>query len=130
MKNLLKHPGSLILLVVCLGIAWAVSLAEIHAADQHATKPGKTEGAGRLVILRGATLGPTIVGIKIDGKMAAQINYNRRYDAPLAAGPHTLTVFPVNSHQGARPTDKHVTVEAGKTYTFTAVRQDIQLVLR
>ena len=69
------------------------------------------------------------MGLKIDGKEAAQITYNRRYDAPLAAGSHTLTVYPVVS-RGAKPTEIRVNVEPGRTYTFTAARQDIQLVLQ
>jgi hypothetical protein len=70
------------------------------------------------------------VGLKIDGKEAAKLSYNRSYDAPLAAGPHTLTVYPVVSRGGAKPTETRVNVEPGKTYRFTAARKDIQLVLQ
>ena len=70
------------------------------------------------------------MGLKIDGKEAAQLTYNRSYDAPLAAGPHTLTVYPVVSLEGAKPTEIRVNVEPGKTYKFTAARKDIQLILK
>jgi hypothetical protein len=89
-----------------------------------------TQGVGRLIIVRAANLGPTIVGLKIDGKDVDKISYNRRYDAPIAAGAHVLTVYPVVSYEGARPVDARINVEPGKTYTFTAARKDIQVVLK
>jgi hypothetical protein len=36
----------------------------------------------------------------------------------------------VNSLEDAKPSERQVTVESGRTYTFTAKRQDIQLVLK
>ena len=74
-----------------------------------------TQGVGRLIIVRAANLGPTIVGLKIDGKDVDKISYNRRYDAPIAAGAHVLTVYPVVSYEGARPVDARINVEPGKT---------------
>jgi hypothetical protein len=85
---------------------------------------------GRLVIFRGPALGPTIIGLRVDGVSVGQIAYNRRYDAPLAAGSHVITVYPVNSLENARPTDRKVDVEPGRTYSFTAVRKDIGIVLK
>src|SRR4029453_10061773 len=127
----LQH-SSLLLIVTCFAIGLFLGHpVNVSAAGKGSPAPAQNElAAGRLVIVRSATLGPTIVGIKIDGKDAAQITYNRRYDAPLAAGSHILTVYPVVSLKGAKPTEIRVNVEPGKTYTFTAVRQDIQLVLQ
>lgn len=116
-----QHLGHLILIAGCFAIAWFV------------LTPAKTSAAGqpgRLVILRAANIGPQVVGLKIDGVQTAQIYYNRNYDAPLAAGPHVLTVFPVVGRGTARPTSRSVTVEPGRTYTFTASWQDTQIVLQ
>ena len=134
MNKISSHPqrSSLLLIVTCLAIGLFLGHpVNASAAGKASPAPAQNELApGRLVIMRSATLGPTIVGLKIDGKEAAQITYNRRYDAPLAAGAHTLTVYPVVSLRGAKPTEVRVNVEPGKTYTFTAARQDIQLVLQ
>ena len=128
--NLQRFSLSLIVSYLAIGLfvghpvsMWAAEKAK-PAPAQNAQAPG------RLVIVRGASLGPTVVALKIDGQKAADISYNRRYDAPLAAGPHTLTVSPVTSLEGAKPTERQINVEPGKTYTFTAARQDIQLVLK
>ena len=127
----LQH-SSLMLIVICLAIGLFLGHpVNALAAGKGSPAPAQNElAAVRLVIVRSATLGPTIVGLKIDGKEAAQITYNRRYDAPLAAGSHTLTVYPVVSLKGAKPTETRVNVEPGKTYKFTAARQDIQLILQ
>lgn len=122
----------LILSVACLAIGWVFSGPEVmSAAEKSSPRPAQvTEPAGRLVILRSATLGTTVVGLRVDGVETAKITYNRRYDAPLAVGQHTLTVYPVISLEGAKPTETRVNVGPGKTYTFTAARQDIQIVLK
>lgn len=127
----LQHSG-LLLIVTCLAIGLFFGYpVDASAAGKESPAPVQNElGAGRLVIVRSATLGPTIVGLKIDGKEVAQISYNRSYNAPLAAGSHILTVYPVVSLEGAKPTEIRVNVEPGRTYKFTAARQDIQLVLQ
>lgn len=134
MNKLSTHPHRLgfSLIVTCLAIGLFVGHpVSIWAAGKAKPAPAQSAQApGRLVIVRSANLGPTIVVLKIDGKEAGKISYNRRYDAPLAAGPHTLTVYPVVSLEGAQPTERQINVEPGKTYNFTAARQDIQLVLK
>ena len=130
--NTYLQRSNLVLIVTCLAIGLFIG-HPVCASAAGKGSPAPAENvmaAGRLVIVRSATLGPTIVGLKIDGKDAAQITYNRRYDAPLAAGSHILTVYPVVSLKGAKPTETRVNVEPGKTYKFTAARQDIQLVLQ
>lgn len=130
--NSYLQRNSLLLIVTCLAVGLLVGYPGCtSAAGKKSPAPAQNaQVAGRLVVVRSANLGPTIVGLKIDGKEAAKISYNRRYDAPLAAGPHILTVYPVLSLEGAKPTETRVNVEPGKTYKFTAVRKDIQLVLQ
>jgi hypothetical protein len=124
--------SSLTLIVTCLAIGLFLGHpVNASAAGKGSPSPAQNELApGRLVIRRSATLGPTIVGLKIDGKEAAQLSYNRSYNAPLAAGSHILTVYPVVSLEGAKPTEIRVNVEPGKTYKFTVARKDIELVLQ
>jgi hypothetical protein len=106
----------LTLSVAFLAIGWVFSGPEVmSAAEQRSPTPVRvSEPAGRLVIVRSATLGPTVIGLRIDGVEMAKISYNRRYDAPLAAGQHTLTVYPVTSLEGAKPTETRVNVRPGK----------------
>ena len=124
--------SSLLLIVTCFAIGLFLGHpVNASAAGKGSPSPAQNELApGRLVIRRSATLGPTIVGLKIDGKEAAQLSYNRSYNAPLAAGSHILTVYPVVSLESAKPTEIRVNVEPGKTYKFTVARKDIELVLQ
>lgn len=126
------HWGKLTAAVACAAIVWlAITPGNISAAGKIAPPPAQnTLAAGRLIVVRQANLGATVVGLKIDGVQTAQIAPNRRYNAPLAAGSHVLTVFPVFSLEGARPTERRLNVEPGKTYTLTAAKQDAQLVLK
>ena len=115
--------------LICGLIGCALATETLSAAEKKASTQSD-KAKGRLVIKRAANLGPTIVGLKIDGAQTDQISYNRTYNAPIAAGSHVLTVYPVVSREGAKPTETRVNVEAGKTYTFTAAREDIQIVLK
>ncbi|MEO8440418.1 MAG: hypothetical protein ABI540_09375 [Spartobacteria bacterium] len=123
--------GRNLLLAAGLAIAcFAFASGNISAADKPSPAPAKADAApGRLIIVRAANLGPQIVNLKIDGVQKAQISYNRRYDAPLAAGAHVLTVSPVIGRT-ASPTVTRVIVAPGKTYTFTAAWQDTEIVLQ
>jgi hypothetical protein len=124
---------NLSLVAAALAIGWlVVGQAELFAAQKKETPAMAAAplAMGTLVIKRAPNLGPTVVGLKIDGQDVAKIGYNRSYNAPISAGSHVLTTWPVVSLDGARPVELRVNVEPGKTYTFTAGRQDIQIVLR
>ena len=49
---------------------------------------------------------------------------------PLAVGQHVVAVVPIPSREFAKPTETRLTVEKGKTYTFTAKRDDVTIVLK
>src|SRR5262245_51462284 len=99
---------------VCL-----LALVLIHSpASAAADKPApaaapKNEGSGHLVIVRAANLGTAIIGFSIDGKQVRKLNFNEKYDAPISAGPHTLSVVPVPNSEHATPNDLKLTVETG-----------------
>jgi hypothetical protein len=133
MKRRIIHldPGRFFVVVALLAVACLAMTTNISATGKPPTGAElKGVTSGRLIILRAVNLGPTIVGLKIDGVAMAPLAYNRRYDAPISAGSHVLTVYPVVSREGARPTEKRVNVEPGRTYTFTAKRVDIEIVLQ
>ena len=111
-------------MLVAAGIA-IVWFAFIPGGISASAKPssGSAETAqapGRLIIVRSPNVGPQIVGLQIDGVQTARISYNRRYDAPLAAGPHVLTIYPVIGGGTSSMQEKRLTVEPGKTYLLTA----------
>ena len=121
---------SFFMIATALATGWfVVSQGELSAAQKKETVP-QSAAMGRLIIKRAPNLGPTVVGLKIDGKDVDKLGYNRTYNAPISAGSHVLTTWPVVSLDGAKPVDLQINVEAGKTYTFTARRLDIQVVLR
>ena len=127
------NQRGLTMIVASLATCWFLSSPEVGSAAAKKSSSAPTQemtAPGRLVVVRGATLGPTIVGLRVDGVKVAEISYNRRYDAPLAAGSHVVTVYAVNSQDLGKPTDIRVNVASGKTYTFTAVRHDVNMVLR
>jgi hypothetical protein len=134
MKILSTHLNQrgLMIIVASFATCWLLASPGASAAEKKSS-PAPTQqmkAPGRLVIVRSATLGPTVVGLRVDGVQVAQITYTRRYDAPIAAGSHVITVYPVHSMQNARPRDRQINVESGRTYTFTAARQDVDLVLK
>ena len=121
------------MIVASLATCWfLVSPGAVSAAEKKNSPAPMQEmkAPGRLVVKRGAALGATILGLRIDGTEMNHIHFNRRYDAPLAAGSHVITVYPVNSLENAKPSDRKVNVESGKTYSFTAIRDDINIVLK
>jgi len=122
---------SLIAAALAIGLI-IVNQGDLFAGQKKEAPAGiqMAQGVGRLVIVRAANLGATIVGLKIDGKEVDRITYNRRYDAPIAAGTHVLTTYPVVSYENARPVEARINIEPGRTYSFTAKRLDIQVVLR
>jgi hypothetical protein len=127
-----RRNGSFISLAAWLVVVSCVlAIGNVSAKGKSSpAPPAKAQAAGHLTIVRSANLGPTVVGLKIDGVQTASIGYNRRYDGAIPAGPHVLTVFPMLSQENAKPTDTKLNVEPGKSYSFTAKRQDIQLILK
>jgi len=80
------------------------------------------EPGGRLIVLRSPNFGWNFaLNLKIDGRTAANIVQGRRYDEPVPAGRHVLTVSAVPSYQ---PTSTVLNVEHGQTYVFMAIRRN------
>lgn len=126
-----RNRSIFVLAVVCATLACLIP-GDASAAGKisPATKQQKSEEAGRLVVVRSANLGTTVVGLSIDGKETAKINFGGRYDAPLAAGQHVLTVIPIPNREQAQPNQTRITVQPGQTYKFTAKQSDVAIVLK
>jgi hypothetical protein len=92
------------------------------------TTPVSSEPDGRLVVERSPTVGWNVaVRLKIDGTPVANISQGRRYDAPLAAGHHRLTVSAMSNTE---PTSIELNVPPGRTEVFTAMWDSDRVVLR
>ena len=81
---------------------------------------------GRLVVQRSPTFGRgTYLQLWIDGSKVANIGPGQRYDKPIPAGDHVLTVnyTPKSRRQ---PTSMRLTVRPGETYAFTAIRESTE----
>jgi hypothetical protein len=82
---------------------------------------------GRLIIKRSPVLGKNVaITIKIDGKLAGTLSYNRTFDTYLAPGRHVLTAVP---NRLDTPWQGTVEVRANETYSYTAHYSVNRLVL-
>jgi hypothetical protein len=102
----------LAILAFAIAICWS----------SHAAQPSST-GSGRLVVQRSPAFGKEFLRLSIDGEVH-NIGPGSRYDQPISAGHHVLTVdAPRNQHQ---PGSTTLTVDPGHTYAFTATRDSHQ----
>jgi hypothetical protein len=82
-----------------------------------ATKP-----SGRLVVIRVANFGWNVAAnLKIDGRTVANIVQGRKYDHPIPAGRHVLTISAVPNAINSESSSITVNVRPGGTYVFTAM---------
>lgn len=113
---------------IALGALVATGCVAAGKASPAAVK--QQQGEGRLIIVRSANLGSAVVGVSVDGEEKAKINFNGRYEAPLSAGEHTITVIPVPNREFAKPSQLKIMVQAGQTYKYTAKRSDVAIILK
>jgi hypothetical protein len=103
-------PGYIARFFLILIFFSAVSVA-------NATKP-----SGRLVVIRVANFGWNVAAnLKIDGRTVANIVQGRKYDHPIPAGRHVLTISAVPNAIMSEPSSITVNVRPGGTYIFTAM---------
>jgi hypothetical protein len=83
------------------------------------------QSGGRLIILRAPNFGWNLaLNIQMDGRTVANVVQGRRYDHPVPAGRHVLTVSAVPSYYSYQPMSTVLNVRPGRTYVFTAIWQD------
>jgi hypothetical protein len=87
--------------------------------------------SGRLIVIRVANFGWNLAAnLKIDRRTVGNIVQGRRYDHPIPAGPHVLTVSVVPNLQSSQPTSISLNVRPGATYIFTALWDSDHVFLR
>ena len=117
MRTLSSYISRLLLILIFLS---AVSTADA-AANPH----------GRLIVIRVANFGWNLAAnLKIDGQTVANIVQGRRYDRPISAGRHVLTVSVVPNLQLSQPTSITLNVRPGGTHIFTALWDSQHVYLR
>jgi hypothetical protein len=99
-----------------------------------ATQPGASTApppnSGHLLVYRAAKFGYRLnLVLSVDGKDIASLTEGQSYDGYLPAGQHVLVARVTPSTTGAHPARKTVTVQAGQTYSYTAVLSGGHLVL-
>ena len=101
------------------------------------TQPGAASApppnSGRVLIYRVANFGTDLsLVVSVDGKDVGSFTEGRNYSGYLPAGQHTLTVRVDPNRTGSRPGKTTLTVQGGKTYSYTAAwsqgGEDLKLV--
>ncbi len=128
MKIVSRHLNRLCLITLaCAALAVLLPACATNppmAATQHA------QGEGELLIRRSANLGQAVVGVSIDGQPVGSINFNQDFRHPIPVGAHVVTVAPMPNREFSKPSATKLNVQPGQTYAFTAVRDDVNIVLR
>ena len=122
----MKKHGSIVLI---LSLACACAISAGCATNQHgaATAP---PNSGHLLVYRVPNFGTDIgLILSIDGKDVGSFTEGTNYDGYLSAGQHRLTARPDPNRTGARSGRATLTVQAGKTYSYTAAWSGSNLAL-
>ncbi len=99
-------------------------------ASNTASAPTASTNTGRLIIKRVANLGTAeMLNISIDGKQVATIPRGQTYSGSLSPGQHVVSVLAIPNALHLLPTQKRLSVQAGQTYSFTAMWKGQRLVL-
>jgi len=106
-------------LVVALMCAAVVGCQNGSTTSGSATTAATNSDSGRLIIHRAANLAETLI-VSIDGTKVSELAVGNTYTGSLAPGAHVLSVILEPNQLNLKPTVKHLTVEKGQTYTFTA----------
>jgi hypothetical protein len=84
-----------------------------------------------LTIQRAANFGMDLVlNVSIDGAQVATLVEGRSYHGTLSPGQHAVSLTVTPNLGEFRGTTKRLTVQAGQTYSFTAMWKGQRLVLR
>ena len=100
------------------------------ASGSTAPMAAPSKNAAHLTIERAANFGSDLsLNVSIDGAQVGSLVEGQSYNGTLSPGQHviSLTVTPT---RGRPPTTKRLTVQAGQTYSFTAMWSGQRLVLR
>jgi hypothetical protein len=86
--------------------------------------------SGRVLVTRVANFGEDLsLVLSVDGKDVGSFTQGNQYSGYLPAGQHVLTARVAPNRTGTDPARKTLTVQAGKTYSYTAAWSGGNLVL-
>ncbi|MBA3650231.1 MAG: hypothetical protein H0W66_01815 [Chthoniobacterales bacterium] len=125
-----QNRHALALAVVGAALTFFIPAGSGAGKASPAAKQAEAQQPGHLLIVRSATLGTIVVGVEIDGKQTARINFGRSYNEPISAGPHVITVTPMPNREHAQPSQTRINVQPGQSYRFTAKQSDVSIVLK
>ena len=112
-----KYYPTIILTLVCAGLA-LVSCETTQSGAAAAAPPN----SGHVLIYRVPNFGTNLsLVVSVDGKDVGSFAEGRNYSGYLPAGKHTLTARVDPNQGGIRPGKTTLTVQAGQTYSYTAV---------
>ena len=114
--------------IVALTCAAVVGCQSDGTTSGSAPTVATNTDSGRLIIQRMANLAETLI-VSIDGAKVSELSVGNTYNGSLTPGQHTLSVILEPNQLNLAPTVKHLTVEKGQTYTFTAAWKGDKLVL-
>ena len=121
--------GPLIVALACFTFS-GCETSNTGASGSTASMAGpSSKNSGRLIIQRAANFGDRLsLNVSIDGAQVAALVVGRSYNGTLSSGQHVFSLT-VEPNQGIPPTTKRLTVQAGQTYSFTAMWKGQSLVL-
>jgi hypothetical protein len=97
-------------------------LISAGCVDQPGAATAPPPNSGQLVINRAPNFGSNMALIvSVDGKEVGSFTEGRNYSGYLPAGQHVITARIDPNMTGAGPARKTLNVEAGQTYSYTAV---------
>ena len=121
--------GLLIVALACFTFS-GCQTSSTGASGSTASRAAPSKNAGRLTIQRAANFGSDLsLNILIDGAQVASLVEGRSYNGNLSPGQHVISLS-VTPTRGRPPTTKRLMVQAGQTYSFTAMWKGQRLVLR
>jgi hypothetical protein len=124
----MKRYSSIIHIV---SLAFACLIFSSCAGNQGGLGAGPAPAnSGHLIVTRVANFGENLgLVVSVDGKDVGSFSEGRSYSGYLSAGQHVITARADPHQPGARPGRKTLTVQAGRTYSYTAAWSGGNLVL-
>src|ERR1700745_1072273 len=100
------------------------------ASASTTSMPARSKNAGLLTIRRAPKFGTRVrLNVSIDGSQVASLGEGQSYNGTLSPGKHIISVNVTPGRGRGGTATKHVTVQAGQTYTFTASWSSDRVVL-
>ena len=131
MKKQNYLSGGLLIAALACFIFSGCQTSSTGAAGSTASMAAPSKNAAHLMIQRAANFGDRLtLNVSVDGAQVAALVMGRSYSGALSPGQHAITLSVDPNLTGTPPMTKPLTVQAGQTYSFTAMWSGQRLVLR